>query len=81
MLSSNHAISMLEKLDNIKGVIGSRNRRRTEITMSKRKTTKEQTKHYTENYKSSNKKPTKNRSELSTCGTLDANRAISQCAK
>jgi hypothetical protein len=57
---------MLEKLEDIKGVIGSRNRRRKENTMTKRKTTKEQTKHYTENKKSSNKKPTKNRSELST---------------
>jgi hypothetical protein len=64
---------MLEKLEDIKGVIGSRNRRRKENTMTKIKTTKEQT-------KLSNKKPTKNRSELrcsgwknsssSTCGTL-----------
>jgi hypothetical protein len=76
---------MLEKLEYIKGVIGSRNRRRKENTMTKRKTTKEQKKHYTENKKSSNKKPTKNWSELSTCGTprgtLATNRAMSQCEK
>jgi hypothetical protein len=40
---------MLEKLEDIKGVIGSRNRRKKENTKTKIKTTKEQTKHYTEN--------------------------------
>jgi hypothetical protein len=44
-----HVISMLEKLEDFKGVIGSRNRRRKENTMTKSKTTKEQTKHHTEN--------------------------------
>jgi len=39
---------MLEKLEDIKGVIRSRNRRRKENKMTKRKTTKEQTTHHTE---------------------------------
>jgi hypothetical protein len=38
---------MLEKLEDFKEVIRSRNRRRKENTMTKRKTTKEQTKHHT----------------------------------
>lgn len=51
-----HVISMLEKLEDINGVIGIRNGR-TEITMSKWKRTTGQTKHYT---KTSNKTPTEN---------------------
>ena len=49
-----HVMSMLEKLEDIKGVIGSRNWRRSDITMTKWKRTNK-----TLHRKSSNKKTTK----------------------